>query len=232
MTVLENTALGRRQLLGGMFAGGAVLALPGCATTGGGYSLVDAIRQLLFLSSSRAFARLTSDGGYWDNGVTQLGLEGFLGARGNVLSQILTSNLFKDRLARAFVPIAEEASWRAAPLVTDAVRVIGFQNALALVRGGPTAATSFLRGEMGDVLVQAMVPEVAEAMRIAQEPLVGQMLAALTGVDVAGVAHTFSTRVNDVIWSEIGAEEAAIRANPRSTNDPLLIAVLTGSQAF
>jgi hypothetical protein len=231
MTVLENTTLGRRQLLGGMLAGGAVLALPGCATTGG-YSLVDAIRQLLFLSSSRAFARLTSDGGYWDSNVAQLDLEGFLGTRGNVLSQILTSNLFKDRLARAFVPIAEEASWRAAPLVTDAVRVIGFQNALALVRGGPAAATGFLRGEMGDALVQALVPEVGQALRVAQEPLVGQVLSALTGVDVAGVANSFSTRVNDVIWTEIGAEEAAIRANPRSTNDPLLIAVLTGSQAF
>ncbi|MCL6249517.1 DUF4197 domain-containing protein [Altererythrobacter sp. KTW20L] len=232
MTVMENTTLGRRQLLGGIMAGGAVLALPGCATTGGGYSLVDAIRQLLFLSSSRAFARLTSDGGYWDSNVAQLDLEGFLGTRGNVLSQILTSNLFKDRLARAFVPIAEEASWRAAPLVTDAVRVIGFQNALALVRGGPTAATGFLRGEMGDALVQAMVPEVGQALRVAQEPLVGHVLSALTGVDVAGVANSFSTRVNDVIWTEIGAEEAAIRANPRSTNDPLLIAVLTGSQAF
>lgn len=232
MTVLENTTLGRRQLLGGIMAGGAVLALPGCATTGGGYSLVDAIRQLLYLSSTRAFARLTSDGGYWDNNVAQLDLEGFLGARGNVLGQILSSNLFKDRLARAFVPIAEEASWRAAPLVTDAVRVIGFQNALALVRGGPTAATSFLRGEMGNALVQAMVPEVGQALRVAQEPLVGQVLAALTGVDVARVANSFSTRVNDVIWTEIAAEEAAIRANPRSTNDPLLIAVLTGSQAF
>ncbi|HSG57052.1 MAG TPA: DUF4197 domain-containing protein [Paracoccaceae bacterium] len=231
MTVLENNLLGRRQLLGGMLAGGATLALPGCSTTGG-YSLIDAIRQLLYVSSTRAFARLTRDGGYWDEGVTQLGLEGFLGSRGNVLAQILSSNLFKDRLARAFVPIAEEASYRAAPLVTDAVRVIGFQNALALVRGGPTAATAFLRGEMGDALIQAMVPEVGQALRIAQEPLVGQMLAALTGVDVAGVANTFSTRVNDVIWTEIGAEEAAIRANPRSTNDPLLIAVLTGASAL
>ncbi len=231
MTILESNLLGRRQLLGGMLAGGAVLVLPGCATTGR-YSLIDAIRQLLYLSSTRAFARLTRDGGYWDEGVTQLGLEGFLGSRGNVLAQILSSNLFKDRLARAFVPIAEEASYRAAPLVTDAVRVIGLQNALALVRGGPTAATAFLRGEMGDALIQAMVPEVGQALRIAQEPLVGQMLAALTGVDVAGVANTFSTRVNDVIWTEIGAEEAAIRANPRSTNDPLLIAVLTGASAL
>ena len=224
MTALENSIVGRRQVLGTMLAGGAVLALPACTTTGG-WSLVDAIRQLLYLSSTRAFARLTADGGYWDTGVTRLGLEGFLGNRGGVLAQILTSALFKTRLERAFADVAEEASYRAAPLVTDAVRVIGFDNAVALIRGGPTAATAFLRQEMGNALIEAMVPEVGEALRIAQEPLVGQLLAALTGVDVAGVASTFSNRVNDVIWTEIGAEEAAIRADPASTNDPLLIGV-------
>ncbi len=231
MTILENTRSDRRQLLGGMLAGGSLLLLPGCATTGG-FSLIDAVRQLLYLSTTRAFARLTADGGYWDTGITELGLEGFLGTRGTVLAQILSSTLFKSRLERAFAGIAEDASYRAAPLVTDAVRVVGVQNAIALVRGGPTAATAFLRGEMGDALVQAMVPEVGQALRIAQDPLVGQILAQLSGVDVPGVANAFSSRVNDVIWTEIGAEEAAIRANPQSSNDPLLIAVLTGSQAF
>ncbi|MFC3100911.1 DUF4197 domain-containing protein [Altererythrobacter lauratis] len=221
----ENIGLDRRRVIGGLLTGAAVLTLPACATTGGRWSLVDAIRQLLFLSSMRAFARLTAPGGYWDSNVAQLGLEGFLGNRGSVLATILTSALFKTRLERAFAGFARDASDRAAPLVTDAVRVIGFENAVALVRGGPTAATGFLRQQMGNALIEAMVPEVGEALRVAQEPLVGQLLSALTGVDVPGVATTFSTRINDVIWQEIGVEEAAIRANPASTNDPLLIGV-------
>lgn len=213
----------RRTVLAGMLASGA-LALPGCSSLGG-FSLVDAIRQLLFLSSSRAFARLTADGGYWDDGVKELGLESFLGNRGGVLASILTSTVFKNRLDNAFADIAEEASDRAAPVVADAVRVIGVENAVALVRGGPTAATAFLRGEMGDALVETMVPEVGQALRIAQEPLVGQLLASLTGVDVSGVATSFSGTVNNVIWDEIGREEAAIRTDPQSTGDPLLIGV-------
>ena len=124
----------------------------------------------------------------------------------------------------------KKASDRAAPAVADAVRVIGVQNAVALVRGGPTAATAFLRGEMGDSLIQTMVPEVGQALRIAQEPLVGQLLASLTRVDVTGVANSFSGKVNDVIWIEIGREESAIRANPQATGDPLLIAVLTAAR--
>lgn len=230
MTLPENTQFGqiqlaRRKVLGGMLAGGSVLLLPACATTSR-FSLIDAIRQLLYLSSTRAFARLSAPGGYWDQGVSQLGLEGFLGNRGTVLAQILTSGLFRRRMERAFAGVAETASDRAAPVVADAVRVIGIDNAIALVRGEPTAATAFLRGNMGDALIQTMVPEVGQALRITQEPLVAQLLNQLTGVDVAGLSNTFAGRVNDVIWHEIGVEEAAIRADPLATNDPLLIGVL------
>lgn len=224
MVALHERTVDRRKLIGTILAGGAVLTLPACATTGR-WSLVDAIRQLLYLSSTRAFARLTAEGGYWDEGVRSLGLEGLLGNRGGVLASILTSSLMRGRMERAFAGVARRASNRAAPLVADAVRVIGVDNAIALVRGEPTAATAFLRGQMGNALVEAMVPEVGTAMRVAQEPLVAQLLQQLTGVDVANVSTAFSTRVNDAIWQEIGFEEAAIRRDPVATNDPLLIGV-------
>ena len=112
-----------------------------------------------------------------------------------------------------------------APLVTEAVRVIGVRNALALVNGGPTAATDFLRGEMGMTLIEAMVPEIATAMRIAQEPLVGELVSSLTGVDAASISRTVSANIENAIWREIGIEEAAIRADPFATRDPLIIGV-------
>ena len=215
-----------RRLFMGVALGGAALTLPGCASMGG-FSLEDAIRRLLYLSSERAFARMTAEGGYWDNAVDTIGLDSLLGTRGGILASILTSSVFKQRLQDSFADIAIEGAARAAPLVTDAVRIIGVQNALALVRGGPTAATAYLRGEMGNALVEAMVPELGDAMRLAQDPLVGQLLAGLTGIDVPGVARNFSGRINDAIWSEIGFEESAIRSNPQATNDPLLIGVFS-----
>lgn len=221
--------LGRRKFiggLGGVIGIGGLMTLPGCTSLGNqGFTLTDAIRQMLYLSSERAFARLTAPGGYWDDQVRTIGLGNILGTRGDILSNILTSALFRDRLNRAFADIAMEGAARAAPLVADAVRVVGFQNAIDLMRGGPTAATSFLRQEMGGALVQALVPELARAIRIAEDPLVGQALGALTGVNVGQLATGFSTRVNDAIWQEIGREEAAIRRDPASTRDPLLISV-------
>ncbi len=224
MTDILARIAARRSFLGGVLAGGGLLTLPGC-TGMGGFGLVDAVQRMLYLSSERAFGRMIEGGGYWDAQVARLGLGDVLGTRGDVLSRILTSPLFKSRLDSAFADIAYEGAQRAAPLVTDAVRTIGIQNAVDLVRGGPTAATGYLRGAMGRTLVEAMVPELGRAMRIAEEPLVGQLLSALTGVDVAGVADRLATSIDDTIWREIGSEEAAIRANPEATRDPLIIGV-------
>ena len=223
MTDLISHPTGRRAFLAGIGATG-FLALPGCSSLGG-FGFTDAIRRVLLLSSERAFARMLGDGGYWDDSVARLGLGNMLGTRGDVLSGILTSALFKNRLEGAFADIAEEGAERAAPLVADAVRTIGIENAVALVRGGPTAATEFLRGNMGQSLVEAMVPELGSAMRVAQEPLVGQLLSGLVGIDIGGVANNLSTSIDNAIWKEIGIEESAIRADPGSTNDPVIMGV-------
>ena len=219
----------RRAFLAGSLAAAGALVLPACATTGQ-FSFTEAIRRLLLLSTENAFSRLTAPGGYWDQQVAQIGLNTFFGNRGNVLSNILTSTLFKSRLEDVVADVAVDASYRAAPVVADAVRTIGFANAVDLIRGGPTAASSFLRGQMGVALIDVMVPEVGNALRVAQDPLVGQLIAGLTGVDLGGMATTFSRTVDNAIWNEIGNEEANIRANPSATRDPMLISVFSGAR--
>lgn len=228
MTAITTFTPTRRRLLAGAAGGAAVLLLPACASTGGGFSMVEAVRRMLLLASENAFARMTAPGGFWDQQVAQLGLANVMGTRGDVLSRILTSGLVKQQLEERFATYAIDASFRAAPVVTDAIQVVGFQNAIDLVRGGPTAASSYLRGEVGTALVAAMVPELGEAIRVSRDPLMGQLLGALTGVHMAGVADRFAVQVDNAIWGEIAREEAAIRADPRSTRDPLLIGVFGG----
>lgn len=223
MTDLLEAKAGRRAFMAGAGATG-VLALSGCAGLPG-FGFTDAVQRLLFLSSERAFARMTANGGFWDQQVAQIGLSNIMGTRGNILSGILTSAVFKDQLEGAFADVAERGAERAAPLVADAIRIVGISAAEQLVRGGPTAATAFLRGEMGNSLVEAMVPELGDAIRLANDPIIGRTISQLSGVDVAGVSNRFSGEINNAIWNEMGIEEAAIRSNPRSTNDPVLIGV-------
>lgn len=225
MTGIVELHPSRRALLAGAASASALLLRPACASTGPAFTMEEAVRRLLLAAADNAFARLTAPGGFWDEQVATIGLDRFLGNRGNTLSRILTSQVFKDRLEERFASFAIDASFRAAPLVTDAAEVIGFANALELVRGGPTAASDFLRLELGCALIDGIVPELSEAIRLANDPLIGEALGALTGVRVGEVAGRIGRVVDDAIWGEIGREEAAIRADPRSTRDPVLIGV-------
>lgn len=222
-----NVNVGRRGFLMGAAATG-VLVLPGCASYGGyGFSFVDAVRRLLEISAYNAFGRLTAPGGFWDSQVARFDLPLLFGRRGGVLQSILTSGPFRERLQYRLNIMAEDGARRAAPLVADTIRTIGFQNAVDLIRGGPTSATSYLRGSMGPALINAMIPALGDTLRIASDPLVSQAISALAGVDTMQVAQSIANSADTAIWYQIGAEETAIRADPRRTNDPQLIAVLT-----
>lgn len=218
----DISVLARRGFLAGASAAG-LLAAAGCASLPA-LSLTEAVRRLLDRSARNAFARLMAPGGFWDNQLARLDLPEVFGRRGSVMQSILTSPLFRSRLQRELNHLAEDGARRAAPLVADAVRTIGIANARALISGGPMAATAFLRDAMAGQLIEVMVPALGEAMRVTRDPLIGQALAALTGVDVNAAARSLAVQADAAIWGEIGREESAIRANPESTNDPVLIA--------
>lgn len=216
-----------RRLFLGSATATALVALSGCATMGG-FSLTDAVRRLLQLSANRAFDRLLQPDGFWDDQVARLALPDRLAnGRGDVLARILTGPVVKERMARQFNRLAARAARNAAPAVAEAVRGIGIRNALALLHGRPDEATSYLRGEMAGRLIDVMLPEFGDAMRVASDPLMGEVLGALTGVDTAALAQDLAVKADDAIWRAIGREEAGIRADPRSTNDPVLIGALS-----
>ena len=223
MEKIETAGVARRAFLAGA-AGTAVLALPGCQSMGG-FSMVDAIKRLLMLSSQNAFAKLTAPGGFWDSSVARFDLPILFSSSGGTLKSLLTSGVFKQQLQRQLNIAAEKGAERAAPVVVETLRNISIPDAVGLIRGGPTAATTWLRTEMGPGLINAMIPALGDAIRISGDPVVSQAISALAGVDLGQVAQAVSNRADNSIWYQIGAEESAIRANPESTRDPLLIGV-------
>jgi len=222
---LVSLAVSRRTVVAGLLATGVLLSLPGCATMGRP-STTDVIQRLLMLSSQRAFARLTQPDGFWDSAVARIDMPVLFGKSGGVAAKILQSQIFREKLQHRLNIIAEDGARAAAPLVERAVRGLTVSDALALLRGGNTAATTFLRQSMGPSLVNAMIPELGRAMTLAEDPILSQALKALTGVNVTDAAHALALGADNAIWYEIGAQEGEIRANPQSTNDPVLIAAL------
>ena len=217
-----NGVMARRSFLAGTAAAG-LLALPGCQSLGG-FSMVNAIRRLLTLSSQAAFAALTAPGGFWDSEVARFEAPDLFGSSGTgLLRSLLTSAEFKQNLQHQLNIVAEKGAARAAPVVYSAVSKISIPDAIGLARGGPTAATSYLRTAMGPALINAMIPGLTDALRLSGDPVVGQAIKALSGVDIGEMAHAIANRADNSIWYQIGHEESTIRAHPESTRDPLLI---------
>ncbi len=234
MSVLQTrleSPLRRRAFIGGSVMTSAALLLTGCQSLPG-FSLNEAVRRLLTISSQNAFAQLLQPGGFYDNELDRIPLPAQFGSGGSIIGAVLRSPAFRDQLQRQLNIAAAQGAERAAPLVTDAIRGASFADATAIVRGGPRAATDYLRGNLGNALITAMVPEIGGALRLAQNDIVAQAIRAVSGVDVQGIATSVGRAANDVIWNAIGREEADIRANPRATNDPLLIGVFGLSGAL
>ena len=215
-----DSLLTRRRLL----AAGCllpVLALPGCATLGG-FGFEDAIRRLLTLSSQRAFARLLNENGFFEDDVARIPLPPELSGAGAVASALLRSSLVRDQLMRLMNHAAANAAEVAAPIVYDSIRNMSFADAVSLVRGGPTAATDFLQRAMGNAIVDAMFPGVGNALRLLDNGVINRVVQAATGIDFGRLQRHVTEAAADGIYRAIGREEAAIRANPRETGDPVI----------
>ena len=53
-----------------------------------------------------------------------------------------------------------------------------------------------------------------------------------TGINFVGLRDDVTRKASDAIFAEMGREEMAIRADPRSSGDPVLIAALTAASAL
>ena len=201
-----------------------VLALPGCSTLGG-FGFEDAIRRLLTLSSQRAFARLLRENGFFEDELARIPLPPQLSGAGSVASTLLRTSLVQNQLLRLKNRAAADAAEAAAPIVYDSIRSMSLSDAVSLVRGGPTAATDFLQRTMGNAIVDAMFPGVGNALRLFDNGVINRVVQAATGINFAGLQRHVTESAARGIYRAIGSEEAAIRANPRQTGDPVLIGV-------
>jgi hypothetical protein len=222
----------RRAVLG-LGAAAGMLALPGCSTLPG-LSLTEAIRRLLTISSRNAFAELLRSNGFFDSQVARITVPDSLGGSRvtSVATALLRSKPVQDRLLRQVNRAAEEGAELAAPVVAETIRNMSIADAAAILNGGPRAATALLQGQLGNMLVERMMPGVGRGLRLFDNEIISLVLSQDTNIDFTSLSRDVTAKVNDAIYRAIGAQEESIRANPRATNDPLLIAVLGAGRAF
>jgi|EndMetStandDraft_4_1072995.scaffolds.fasta_scaffold70882_2 hypothetical protein len=226
MPAIGHKPIARRNFLAGAAAAGA-LALPGSAWAAADPA-GDPVRRLLTLASQDAFTRLSAPNGFLLSRAARFGLP-VLFKRGADPASPLNSNQFREALQIRLNQLAEAGIRGATPAVHAAIQELTVSNPVPILRGAPTAATSLLRLETGAALANAIIRPLEAAMVAAQDPTIGQAIAALPGVSLNDVAHAVALAADNGIWYEIGASEVAIRANPEATNDTALVAALRGA---
>lgn len=222
----------RRSLLIGAALTAPLLVLPGCATVGLGGGPEEGLRRLLEISSQRALTRLVTENGYLNDVDARIALPAGVGDRSAaVLGALLRSAPVQRELTLLVNRAASEAADRAAPLVYDSIRSLTFSDAIGIVRGGPTAATSYLERSIGDRIIDAMLPEVGGVLRqLDDRSILGPVLGAATGIDIPAMQRTVTRQAAQGLWRAIGREEASIRAAPSTAGDPLVEGLLNGSR--
>jgi hypothetical protein len=223
-----DQGLSRRSLVAGALCL-PLLALPGCMTVGdvAGPGLGEAIRRLLTISSQRAFTRLLTEEGFFADELARVDLPDELGRSGAIASTLLRTPVVQDRLLRVMNRAAAEAAEAAAPVVYERISNMTISDAAALVRGGPTAATSFLQQQLGTAIVDAMFPGVGSALRLFDNGVINQVVQAATGLNFPALQRHVASEAATGIYRAIAREEAAIRADPRATGDPVLARLFT-----
>ncbi|SER63346.1 DUF4197 domain-containing protein [Sphingobium sp. YR768] len=205
----------------------ALLPLAACATPMGRYTVEDAVRRLLELSSQRAFARLTEPGGFYDDQLTRIVPPDLAGGKGGaVLAALLRTNTVRNQVSRALNDVAVDLADNATPVVMDAVHRMTLADAVSVLRGGPTAATDLLAREARGSVVEALLPGASRALRSDLFDMLSVALAAAGNKDIVAMADNVSGQIGDAIFRAIGREEAEIRRDPAATRDPMLMALL------
>lgn len=217
--------LDRRALLLGVM----LAPLAGCAT-GPRYSVEDGFQRLLTLSTQRAFARLFAPNGFYDAQIARIDLlpmpEGPSGKLRAIIEAVMRTEAVRRRVSMMLNRVAQDAARRAMPIITDAIRGMSRDEALAAFNAGPTAATDLLRSRAGPAVVDAILPGMSEGLRADAAEVLGAATMAATGIDYVELGRTLARQAMFGMFAAIGREEAAIRADPAATRDPVLIALI------
>lgn len=208
------------------------------AASGKGSALSNAdvaagLKEALANAGSYATGKLSLKDGFWGDSAVRIPLPGLLGEAQKRLKPLGLSGSLDDlqlRVNRA----AEAAMPQAGKLVGDAVTSITFEDALAILRGGDTAATDYLRAKTETGLRTTFQPYFSEA-------LAGS--GALNAVDGAvkrygaGLVRTDpKTMLTDAamtgalngLFYYVAREEQAIRRDPVKRTSDILRKVFGG----
>lgn len=184
-----------------------------------GTEAVQALRDSLSRGSKAALARLGKENGYFANAQVKIGLPKNFRKADRVL-RTLGRGQQVDDLVLSMNRAAEMAMPKADKFVLEAAQKMNVQDAKAILTGGDQSVTEYFRKATETQLSEALLPIIKGVVEPSGLTRAYKAMAT-TLVQIAGIKSEQATvedyvskKALEGIYTMIGMEERALRANP------------------
>lgn len=126
--------------------------------------IVAGLKEALSVGAKNSAGKLSSLDGFFKNEAIKL----LMPPEAKKVESALRSAGLGTQVDKAILSMnraAEEASKSAAPIFVDAIKQMSFQDALGILKGADTAATSYLKGKTTSALTTSFRPVIEEALK-------------------------------------------------------------------
>lgn len=144
-------------------AGGALSKAKGGGSSLSNDEIVAGLKEALSVGAKNSSGKLSALDGFFANAAIKVLMPAEAKKVENTLRNAGMGNMVDDAIL-SMNRAAEEASKSAASIFVDAIRQMGFQDALSILRGTDTAATSYLKGKTIAALTTAFKPVIDDAL--------------------------------------------------------------------
>lgn len=145
-------------------AGGAFGKAKGGGSSLSNDEIIAGLKEALSVGAQNSSGKLSAVDGFFANAAIKV----LMPAEAKKVENTLRNAGMGDMVDKAILSMnraAEDASKSAAPIFITAIKQMGFQDALSILRGTDTAATSYLKGKTLAALTSAFKPVIEEALQ-------------------------------------------------------------------
>jgi ribosomal protein S17E len=189
-------------------------------------NISDGLKEALTVGAERTVAQLSKTDGFLGNQAIKI----LFPPEAQVIEQKLRAIGMGKQVDDAIVSLnraAEDAAKSATPIFVNAIKNITLQDAMGILRGNDTAATSYLKGNTLQPISNAFKPVITQSLdKVNATQHWATIVNAYNRISFKKVnpdlAGYVTEKATDGLFKQIGEEEKKIRQNPAARSTQLL----------
>ena len=191
----------------------------------GSLNVAGGLKQALELGVSAGVDALSKDGGYFKDQAVRILLPEELQKVDKTLRSLADQGL------KVLNEAAENAVSQAKPIFLSAIQNMTFSDAMNILKGDNTAATTYLKNSTSSALVSAFSPKIQESLsKVGADKVWENIISKYNQIPLvkpieANLTQYVTTQAINGLFTKVGDKEKEIRTNVAARTTPLLQSV-------